>query len=273
MKGNIFLYYFSGTGNSKKCALTAKKYLSKKWSTTKLVNIEENTIAAGHSKAKIHGFLYPVYGFGAPRIFQRFVKKLPKNLNSNALIIMTKGALSADIPGYEGRAIFQIRNILKHKGYKNISAVAVNMPANVPIGFNTPDKKNIDSLVRIAEKVISSHIDRFAKGIFEIKSVSRFATILLIPVYWSFRYMGRLFGPMLFGTDKNCNSCGICVKRCPTGTIRMKNKKPRWGTLGFTNKCEFCLRCMNICPKAAIQYTFLSKGRKRFIEPSLNIKD
>lgn len=47
---------------------------------------------------------------------------------------------------------------------------------------------------------------------------------------------------------KKCNSCGLCVKRCPTGNIsESEDLRPIWG-----RNCLLCFSCEMHCPKGAI---------------------
>ena len=52
-----------------------------------------------------------------------------------------------------------------------------------------------------------------------------------------------------FKVNRNkCNSCGICIKECPTENISMdEDKHPTWGS-----NCILCLYCELKCPKEAI---------------------
>ncbi|OHD53607.1 MAG: hypothetical protein A2Y33_06710 [Spirochaetes bacterium GWF1_51_8] len=50
-----------------------------------------------------------------------------------------------------------------------------------------------------------------------------------------------------FSVNSDCNSCGICVRVCPSENIFLDGGKPVW-----KHKCENCLACYVWCPKAAI---------------------
>ncbi|MCX5851720.1 MAG: 4Fe-4S binding protein [Deltaproteobacteria bacterium] len=50
---------------------------------------------------------------------------------------------------------------------------------------------------------------------------------------------------------KKCNSCGICIKKCPTKNITMNKKDfPKWG-----RNCISCWYCEMSCPTEAITST------------------
>lgn len=47
-----------------------------------------------------------------------------------------------------------------------------------------------------------------------------------------------------------CNSCGLCMKLCPNGNIRLnEDGHPKWG-----KNCLCCLTCQMKCPKDAITF-------------------
>lgn len=55
----------------------------------------------------------------------------------------------------------------------------------------------------------------------------------------------KLFMPGLSG---NCDECGICIKECPTSSIKFVGNRPYWKLT-----CESCMRCLNRCPRNAIE--------------------
>ncbi len=48
-----------------------------------------------------------------------------------------------------------------------------------------------------------------------------------------------------------CVGCGLCVKDCPAGNIRVEGQKARV----LTQDCILCGHCAAICPKAAVSMT------------------
>ena len=71
-----------------------------------------------------------------------------------------------------------------------------------------------------------------------------------------------------FFVDENCISCGLCEKICPVQNIRLKNDKPTW-----THNCEMCFRCLNYCPKDAIQFGKSTIEKKRYKNPFIKVSD
>ena len=56
-----------------------------------------------------------------------------------------------------------------------------------------------------------------------------------------------------------CIGCGLCAEKCPQKNIEMKDGKPVWKA-----QCYQCLRCINACPRQAIQYGKGTEGRRRY---------
>jgi Pyruvate/2-oxoacid:ferredoxin oxidoreductase delta subunit len=96
-------------------------------------------------------------------------------------------------------------------------------------------------------------VRRFAGKIFSGKKVYRGlmsipADLLISPVALAYYIGGRFFLSKTFIANNKCNSCGICIKDCPTSSIKMVNNRPYWKLT-----CESCMRCMNNCPVRAIE--------------------
>jgi ferredoxin len=52
-----------------------------------------------------------------------------------------------------------------------------------------------------------------------------------------------------FFASVNCDGCGECERRCPTGHIKMIDGKPEW-----FKPCLLCAACSTVCPENAILY-------------------
>ncbi len=46
-----------------------------------------------------------------------------------------------------------------------------------------------------------------------------------------------------------CNGCGVCVERCPTGALAMKDERPM---IARPDVCSYCATCEDVCPTGAI---------------------
>ena len=88
----------------------------------------------------------------------------------------------------------------------------------------------------------------------------RFASLKSGLVHFGFEHFARTTKPF-YVTDA-CSGCGLCAAHCPANTISMLQQKPVWA-----QRCFQCLRCINECPQAAIQYTKATERRGRYTFP------
>jgi ferredoxin len=66
------------------------------------------------------------------------------------------------------------------------------------------------------------------------------------------RPFAKLMYSKAFRAGKECDSCGICIKKCPIDNISAKkNGKPKWNT-----NCMLCASCELVCPKDAVHSAF-----------------
>jgi ferredoxin len=67
-----------------------------------------------------------------------------------------------------------------------------------------------------------------------------------------------------FVLSNDCIGCGRCVKACSMKNIVLTDGKPIW-----QHHCEFCLGCLQSCPKQAINWKQKTQKRNRYINPNL----
>jgi uncharacterized protein (DUF362 family)/Pyruvate/2-oxoacid:ferredoxin oxidoreductase delta subunit len=68
-------------------------------------------------------------------------------------------------------------------------------------------------------------------------------------------WLRRIYAPGPAADPRRCRSCGLCVKVCPAGAVRMREG----GAPSFDrNRCVRCLCCQEMCPAGAIH------ARRRF---------
>ncbi len=75
-------------------------------------------------------------------------------------------------------------------------------------------------------------------------SIKEIITRIFRREHWSAPGLSARF----FCTDE-CDGCGECYRRCPTGHIKMENGRPVWG-----RPCLMCAACAQVCPLDAIRY-------------------
>ena len=272
MDKSVLLYYFSGTGNSKRLAEVAAQRFIQAGARVKVQNIEENGSAEEHNDYTCHGFIFPVYSFGIPRIMSKFMSALPPGTGKEAFIVVSTSNeeywLKLRIPPTEGRCLGQGRRILEKRGYKVIGLDTVPMPNNWIAGWSAPPPERAIQIIEDGEKAVSEFAEKIMGGKIYLKK-SHWLSKLLGLINPFFLY-GMSYMHLLFYVDDNCNSCEICAKTCPVANIKIVNDRPKWG-----KACEQCFRCLNLCPEESIQAIFIgtTKKRRRYKEPHLSVKD
>ena len=264
------IFYFSGTGNSKWVAENLAGLLHEKTADISVLNFESGNkeykdyieeIAQGIKNDEYIGFVFPVYAWGAPEIVIDFVKKLKKFLgNANNL------RDAADNP--EGKTFtFALATCGEEAGYtlKNFSKIiplkssySLVMPNNYVVGSDLEDEETVVSMLKQAQKDISLMGEELGtkKEVYRVHEGSA-AGLKSGLVNFGFNKFAR--STKSFYTTDACTGCGLCAKNCPTHTITMENNRPVWGS-----QCYQCLKCINRCPAAAIQYGKATESRGRY---------
>ena len=244
------IFYFSGTGNSKWVAESLAGLLHEK--TADILDSISNgeiieKLSAGIQEEGFLGFVFPVYAWGAPEIVIDFVKKLGKpEGNAFTFAIATCGE----------EAGYTLKNFSKIIPLK--SSYSLVMPNNYVVGSDLEDEETVLSVLRNAKE----EVERMAEELSAKKEVCRVnegsaAGLKSGLVNFGFNKFAR--NTKNFYTTDACTGCGLCAKNCPTHTITMENNRPVWGS-----KCYQCLKCINRCPAAAIQYGKATETRGRY---------
>lgn len=258
------IFYFSGTGNSKWVAESLAGLLHEKTADIQeLIRDGEalEKLSAGIQGEEFLGFVFPVYAWGAPEIVADFAKKLKKPLgNANNL------GDAADNP--EGKTFpFAVATCGEEAGYtlKNFSKIiplkssySLVMPNNYVVGSDLEDEGTVLSVLRNAKEEVKRMGEELSakKEVYRVNEGSA-AGLKSRLVNFGFNKFAR--SAKSFYTTGACTGCGLCAKNCPACTITMENNRPVWG-----EKCYQCLKCINCCPAAAIQYGKATENRGRY---------
>jgi flavodoxin/NAD-dependent dihydropyrimidine dehydrogenase PreA subunit len=266
---SVLLYYFSGTGNSRRLAEVSSERFKESGFKVKVKNIEDNEVAEKHNDYSCHGFIFPSLGFGIAKLMTEFMQALPPATEKEAFIIVSMGNEEYHLPPSEGKCLGQGKKILEKKGYKVVGGDAVAMPNNWITGWSAPPPEKAALIVEDGEKAVREFIEKIINGEFYMKKSHWLSKLLGITVN-PFMLFGLNFMYLSFYINDKCNSCEICAKICPVENIAMINGKPKWG-----KECFWCHRCLNLCPKESAQGIFIgtSAKRRRYKEPHLKVKD
>ena len=234
------IFYFSGTGNSVWAARQLARLTDDE--AYDITNLKE---LPDIENAKQIGFVFPVYAWGVPEIMADFAKKLPKPQ------VFTFGVCTCG--GDAGLTMKQFSKL-----YPLRSSYSLRMPNNYIIGSN-PDNED-----EILQKITAAReeLERMAQELHRQERIYRVHEGALPGVKsrlvnFGFNKFARNAKPFFAGDS--CNGCGQCAGNCPAHAITLRDGKPVWA-----GQCFQCLRCINECPRQAIQYGKATAGRRRY---------
>lgn len=241
-------HFFSGTGNTYHAASLIAHELKYRGYSTFMHAIENGS--PEESEAGLHIFAFPVYAFSPPAAMLRYIKALPPGKGARTAVIAVFGEVNArgTIPGYEGQALAKAKRMLVRRSYDVAVTGAVGYPVSFVQVAGAPSPEDQAGIIAQADAKVAFLAARIVSDERSLKEpdfVSKWLGPLLCPYFTMLGH--RLLGK-LFVADQSCNACGHCVAVCPSETIRMRGKTPRWGY-----RCEGCQRCINTCPQNAIQ--------------------
>lgn len=263
----IELRYFTGTGNSLKVMKTCQDvFIENKHS----INLSAIKPDEQIGSADIIGFCFPVYAFGIPRICRNYLNKLhPFEHNQKAFVLVTAG--DSDESGF---SIHEATRILKKKNCTIIYTGVVEMPINWTTSSQPPFPPGKEEAKLIIEKGVNItksmtlEIIAGTSKYHQFNYPRRFNKLKFYSDYLLFGYVGISNLWRSFKVYEDCTACGICAKVCPTESIKIVDKKPKW-----FSTCEQCMRCVNYCPNEAI-YQIMggdTKGKNKYLEPGFNL--
>ncbi len=251
---NTVIYYFTGSGNSRKIA----KDLAEKLDNTEIIRITKRLVDSGpiNITGKT-GIIFPVYVSGLPVIVEAFVNRL-EIADAAYLFAIANFGESA------GVSLVQLDDLLMKKGKDLSAAFEILMPDNTQIMFPPGTKEEQEECLKAQKDMIPEIASVLSNG---IKHTDKIDTVRK-----SGQTRPHIFTPSVmakeFYSDDKCDSCGKCAKVCPVNNITLSNGKPFWHY-----HCELCLACMQWCPHEAIQFGEKSKEWGRYRNPYVDINE
>ena len=250
--------YFSGSGNTKRCAeLFAGATGGKAVSIESAEALEilkgaescqeaSQTIASATELAQTGevGLAYPTHYSDVPKIVKDFVAQNGALFKGKKVfVIVTMGLFSGDGAGVGAW-------LLKKQGAKILGGLHLRMPdsiGDVPM-LKKPMAKNL-AAIRQTEQKIARAVESAKNGRYPKDGLS----------FWN--HLAGLFGQRLWFIPtvkalrsklkidaSKCAGCGLCATGCPTKSIAIQNGKAVFAP----GSCTLCYRCVNHCPARAI---------------------
>lgn len=248
----MVLYYFSGTGNSKKVALWLNQVAALHRVDCELVNIAliDRKNRPNPDPEALVVFISPVHGFNYPPVMMHFIRRFPKGKNNVVLMNTRAGMLIGKwvTPGLSGIAFYLSALFLVIKGFSIQAIFPVDLPSNwisVHPGLN---QRTIQYIYKTVKPRVISFGEKILTGKKQFKALREFYDPFFLPIALLYYAVGRFFFAKSYYASRDCDNCGLCSKGCPVHAIIQVDQRPFW-----TYRCESCMKCMGNCPKKAIE--------------------
>lgn len=216
--------YFSPTGSTKKVI----KISDDVWNQyeSKDIDLCENIESIDLVDDGIAIIAVPSYGGRVPSIAVERLKKIKAN-HMRAIIITSYGNREFD------NTLDELNYICSKQGFSVIGAIAAVCEHSIMHQYatNRPDNKDLQEIEEYMQLIkVELEENNLKELTYRDASVWR-------------EYHGVSLKPK---TSKQCNSCGLCAKKCPVSAIDYSNPK-----ITNDSKCISCMRCISICPNQA----------------------
>lgn len=250
------IYYFSATGNSLYVARELKKSLS-----AEIFSIAERIRNQKFdSDAEKIGFVFPQHYYSLPMLVEEFAKKLQIPNVKYFFAIATCG-----VP-YIGRPFTDLNEILAEKELKLSASWYVRLVSNYLLYRDTAADWRIKFRYWLADRKLAKIAKKISKDDLHETWELRKNWSQRMHDAWENR-RSELDKRFTCDTEK-CVRCGLCERICPVNNIKRPSGFPQW-----QHNCVECLACLHICSKQAIDCTEATKGRKRYINWNVQVKD
>lgn len=245
----VLIASFSQTGSTRKLAdLIAKGLNASDWEISQhdisgddIPNIEAYDII---------GIGSPTYFFRPPFIVMDFLNKLAGLKQKSSFVFISHGT-------HPGECGNWIRKTLNRKGSRDLGYIKSYgrdywlgyIKRGVLFSPDSPTEKELSS----AEGLGKALIARYADPKLKVESYDPSTPAMYgIERMLVARPFAKLMYSKTFKANSDCNSCGICIKKCPVNNIsEKKDGKPKWNS-----NCMLCATCELICPKDAVHSAF-----------------
>ncbi len=251
----VSVYYFSGTGNARRAACWIVEAAARAGRPAQAQGIDRrDPPTAPPPPGTLTGFIFPVHGFTIIWAMLRFLLRFPPAKGkADVFVAASLGGCKFGrlfVPGWEGSGLYLALLVLRLKGYRCRGALPLrNTPENwtslVP-GYREDASR---AMLEHTRRKAAWPVGRLLAGQSAFCGrISFLFGLAVLPVSLLYLLAGRFFLARLQFATRRCTGCGECGRRCPVGAIRMVRGRPFWKM-----SCESCMRCVNYCPRQAVQ--------------------
>ncbi len=253
----LLIHYLSGTGNALQAARWLAEQAQAGGMAAEITPIDRfrMPITTTADEDTLVGFLYPTHGFAPPRYILKFMLAFPRGRNRvfclNAFAGLTLGRLP--LPGLSGIALLLPALVLALKGYRVRGLVSLNLPSNwISLHPGLTDRA-VSVLVEHCRQKAAKYAAALLSGRRAFHGLISLPIDLAVsPVAVGYLLVGRFWLARMYMANSDCDGCAVCAGHCPMNALLMRNGRPCW-----TFRCESCMRRLNLCPKRAIQVSYV----------------
>jgi len=248
------MFFFSGTGNAR----NVSRWMVEAWREHGREAEAIDIVNAGADEVRVGvgdevGLVSPTHGFNFPPITLAFLFAFPLAPGRNrAFLFNTRAGVrlfGRCIPGLSGVALLLAALVFLLKGYRVAAMRPVDLPSNWISLHPGLSDKNVRALYERCRAIVHRTALRLLDGRRDLRGLIDLPQDLLIaPIALGYYLVGRFLFAKSFVASAACDGCGLCVRQCAVQAVRLLRGRPFWSF-----RCESCMRCMNLCPKRAIE--------------------
>ena len=244
--GKALIIYLSQGGTTATVASNIAKGLSEQNFTVDIRKVQ-NKKPINIESYDVIGIGFPVYIFRIPFVVKKFIDQLPALKGKPFFVFLLYGT-------ERGQAGTDARKLLDQKGGREIGFSHYN-GEDYYIGYLrkgylfSPDHPTGNELERAIDFGREIHAvlagKNYEKPPYDRGPGAVYTLERLLTTKFAVNYFYRFFYMV---NKKKCDQCKICIRKCPTGNIKL-NKK---GYPQFGGNCISCWYCEMYCPQEAI---------------------
>lgn len=252
------IFFFTGTGNSRYIAdRLAEATGDRLVSMPEAMETRSFTLEQGEKL----GFVFPVYFYGLPSFVLDFMYSVDVAMSEDTYIYLV-----LNCGGSTGAAGKSFSRLCEARGWKLSYTDSVIMPDNYIPMFSAPSAEKTEKILDAADPEISRIAGSVISGAEGDHNGHKgrlpgLVSSILYPFYDSSRHTSQ------FVCDAGaCLRCGKCAEDCPDKAITIAGDgTPQW----TKDSCVFCMRCINMCPAACIDYGSATRRKGRYKNPRI----